>query len=371
MTKTVEFFFDFGSPTAYLAWTQLPKLAADCGARLKYRPMLLGGVFKATGNASPVTVPAKGRWMNSDIPRWARRYCVPFNFNPHFPINTLTLMRGAVGVQMRQPELFERYCQVVYGAMWQLPQNLGDPAVLTEVLGNAGFDVAAFTALVADAEPLKGDQGEGSIYSIDGKAGDTLTLRYTAQGNAPLESPLRVFSLDGQLADEVFTQFDKTTNQWVSLDTLQGSGPYRILVRSSTPYSIGVETGDTLTNARGPIQIGETRATDAKNSKPSVFSYTLDVPDNKLVSVILYAIPATSVIRSPATALTPPISASAPRPGSTAARSATGTRASARRKGGRDRALRGCPRRCRAWRRVKAARRLSRSATARLARQSA
>jgi 2-hydroxychromene-2-carboxylate isomerase len=152
MTKTVEFFFDFGSPTAYLAWTQLPKLAADCGARLKYRPMLLGGVFKATGNASPVTVPAKGRWMNSDIPRWARRYCVPFNFNPHFPINTLTLMRGAVGVQMRQPELFERYCQVVYGAMWQLPQNLGDPAVLAEVLGNAGFDVAAFTALVADAE---------------------------------------------------------------------------------------------------------------------------------------------------------------------------------------------------------------------------
>ena len=86
------------------------------------------------------------------MPRWARRYGVPFALNPHFPINTLTLMRGAVGVQMRQPELFERYCQVVYGAMWQLPQNLGDPAVLTEVLGNAGFDVAAFTALVADAE---------------------------------------------------------------------------------------------------------------------------------------------------------------------------------------------------------------------------
>ena len=60
--------------------------------------MLLGGVFKATGNASPVTVPAKGRWMGDDLARWARRYGVPFTFNPHFPINTLTLMRGAVGL---------------------------------------------------------------------------------------------------------------------------------------------------------------------------------------------------------------------------------------------------------------------------------
>jgi 2-hydroxychromene-2-carboxylate isomerase len=56
MTKTVEFFFDFGSPTSYLAYTQLPKLAADAGATLVWRPMLLGGVFKATGNASPVSV---------------------------------------------------------------------------------------------------------------------------------------------------------------------------------------------------------------------------------------------------------------------------------------------------------------------------
>ena len=61
--------------------------------------MLLGGVFKATGNASPVTVPAKGRWMFQDMARWARRYGVPLAMNPHFPINTLTLMRGAVGLQ--------------------------------------------------------------------------------------------------------------------------------------------------------------------------------------------------------------------------------------------------------------------------------
>lgn len=152
MAKTVEFFFDFGSPTAYLAWTQLPQLAADCGAELKYRPMLLGGIFKATGNASPAAVPAKGRWMHTDMARWAQRYGVPFAQNPHFPINTLTLMRGAVGLQLQQPELFERYCQVVFSAMWQQPRNLGDAAVLAQVLGAAGFDAEPFMALVSDPE---------------------------------------------------------------------------------------------------------------------------------------------------------------------------------------------------------------------------
>ncbi len=152
MIKTVEFFFDFGSPTAYLAWTQLPRLAANFGATLRYRPMLLGGVFKATGNASPVSVPAKGRWMNGDIQRWAKRYDVPFTFNPHFPINTLTLMRGAAGLQLRQSERFDSYCKAVFAAMWQQPRNLGDAAVLAEVLGAAGFDPEAFMALVADPE---------------------------------------------------------------------------------------------------------------------------------------------------------------------------------------------------------------------------
>ncbi|MGZ5185353.1 MAG: DsbA family protein, partial [Caldimonas sp.] len=74
MSRSVEYFFDFGSPTSYLAWTQLPKIAAETGAGIVWRPMLLGGVFKATGNASPVSVPAKGRWMNADIARWAARY---------------------------------------------------------------------------------------------------------------------------------------------------------------------------------------------------------------------------------------------------------------------------------------------------------
>jgi len=151
MSRTIEFFFDFGSPTTYLAWTQLPRIAAECGATIEWRPMLLGGVFKATGNASPVTVPAKGRWMAGDIARWAERYGVPFAFNPHFPINTLTLMRGAVGVQLRWPQDLARYVEAVFRAMWVEPRNLGEPEVLAQTLASAGFD-AGFTDIVADPE---------------------------------------------------------------------------------------------------------------------------------------------------------------------------------------------------------------------------
>src|SRR6516225_4194255 len=102
--REVEFFLDVGSPTTYLAWTQLPGLCRDAGATLKLRPMLLGAVFQATGNASPANVPAKGRHMNLDMARFARRYGVPLAINPHFPVNTLTLMRAATGVQLRTPE---------------------------------------------------------------------------------------------------------------------------------------------------------------------------------------------------------------------------------------------------------------------------
>ena len=83
--KTFEFWFDFGSPASYLAWTQIAGIEAATGARAVYRPMLLGGVFQATGNHSPATIPAKGRYIFGDFDRFARRYGVPLNRNPHFP----------------------------------------------------------------------------------------------------------------------------------------------------------------------------------------------------------------------------------------------------------------------------------------------
>lgn len=152
MAGEVDFYFDFGSPASYLAYTQLPTIALDCGATILWRPMLLGGVFKATGNTSPVAVPPKGRWMKEDLERWARRYGVRFAFNPYFPINTLTLMRGAIAMQMRQPTSFERYVDVIFKAMWASPRNLGDTDVLKETLEDAGFDSEQLMAWVVDPE---------------------------------------------------------------------------------------------------------------------------------------------------------------------------------------------------------------------------
>jgi 2-hydroxychromene-2-carboxylate isomerase len=150
MTKTVEFFFDFGSPTTYLAWTQLPAICAATGAALRYRPMLLGGVFQATGNASPVTVPAKGRYMLDDLQRYARRYGVPMQFNPHFPINTLVMMRGATGLQLREPARFDAYLSSIFRAMWVDARNMGDSVTAAQVLTEAGFDPQALLSLTAE-----------------------------------------------------------------------------------------------------------------------------------------------------------------------------------------------------------------------------
>lgn len=147
MSKTVEFFFDVGSPAAYLAWKQLPEVCREAGAAIAYKPMLLGGVFQATGNHSPTTVPAKGRYMMDDLGRFAARYGVAFQQNPHFPINTLMLMRGAAGLQMREPARFVPYVDAVYSAIWADAKNMNDPATVGAVLQAAGFDPGALLAM--------------------------------------------------------------------------------------------------------------------------------------------------------------------------------------------------------------------------------
>lgn len=140
MTKTVEFYFDVGSPAAYLAWTQLPKICADAGAKLVYKPMLLGGVFKDTGNAPPINIPAKGKWMLADLARYADYYGVPLNFNPYFPINTLFLMRAAAALVTAEPERFEALIAAAFNAIWVDEKDMGDSQVTAQVLAEAGFD---------------------------------------------------------------------------------------------------------------------------------------------------------------------------------------------------------------------------------------
>ena len=148
MSKTIEFYFDVGSPASYLAWTQLDALAQRTGARIELKPMLLGGVFMATGNSSPATVPAKGNYSRIDMQRYANRYGVTLNQNPFFPINTLQLMRGAMAYQGTAD--FERYLTTVFNAMWIDELDMGQPEVVGKVLAKGGFDPAEVMTKASD-----------------------------------------------------------------------------------------------------------------------------------------------------------------------------------------------------------------------------
>jgi 2-hydroxychromene-2-carboxylate isomerase len=150
MSRTLEFYYDYGSPYSYLADTQVEALAKRAGAKLERKPMLLGGVFKATGNASPMTVALKSKWAASDMPMWARHYGVAFNRNPHFPVNTLVLMRGAAAAQL--DGLFDRYHPAIYKAMWVDGRNLNDIAEVAAVLTAAGLDAKKFGNRVQDQD---------------------------------------------------------------------------------------------------------------------------------------------------------------------------------------------------------------------------
>lgn len=152
MSKTVEFFFDVGSPAAYLAFKRLPAICEAAGATLAWCPMLLGGVFQASGNQSPMAVPAKGRYVLADLQRFARRHGIPFHQNPHFPINTLALMRMATGLQLREPQRFLPCVDAVYQAIWVDGRDMNDAAVVGGVLRQAGFDPEALMALAGDPE---------------------------------------------------------------------------------------------------------------------------------------------------------------------------------------------------------------------------
>ncbi|WP_198084142.1 2-hydroxychromene-2-carboxylate isomerase [Variovorax sp. E3] len=152
MRKSVDFFFDVGSPSSYLAWTQLPGLCANHGADLVYRPMLLGGIYQATGNASPATIPVKGRYTQMDYERHARRYGVPFQGNPHFPVITLFLMRGITGIQLRRPEQLQQLLGCVFKALWIDALNLNDAQLTARILTEGGFDPAEIDRLAQDPE---------------------------------------------------------------------------------------------------------------------------------------------------------------------------------------------------------------------------
>ena len=150
MAKTFDYYFDFGSLATYLAHTQIDKIKAETGASPIYLPMLLGAVFKATGNASPVSVPAKGKYIFVDFKRFADSYGVPLQINPFFPIITTTLMRMLTGLQMRSDARMHEFMDLIFKAIWVDALNLNDPEVVERVLQEAHFDPTELLQLAND-----------------------------------------------------------------------------------------------------------------------------------------------------------------------------------------------------------------------------
>lgn len=150
MTERIEFFFDVGSPYTYLAETQLPALVAKTGAEILWRPILLGGIFKAINNISPADIAPKAAHLNVDLERHATRYGVPFLFNPHFPIFTIALMRGAIVAQ--EGGFLAPYLDAVYKALWVDGKNMNEPDVVGQVLSEAGLETTAIFARVGEQD---------------------------------------------------------------------------------------------------------------------------------------------------------------------------------------------------------------------------
>ncbi len=138
--KVIEFYFDVGSPYSYIGFHRIQHMAAQYQAEVIWKPILLGGVFKATGNSSPMMVPAKARYSMIDLPRWGKLWRIPVQMNPYFPINTLQLMRLLTAVQLFQPENFLKVATGVFNAMFGQPRNLNDLTIFIQLMQELGLE---------------------------------------------------------------------------------------------------------------------------------------------------------------------------------------------------------------------------------------
>ena len=142
----VKFYFDFGSPNAFLSHRVIPEIEARTAAKFDYVPILLGGLFKLTGNQSPMAAFAgikhKPAYEALETQRFIARHGIAdFAFNPHFPINTLHLMRSAVAAQ--DLGVFQAYVDCVYDAMWTRGLDMGQPPIIAQSLAKAGLPAKA------------------------------------------------------------------------------------------------------------------------------------------------------------------------------------------------------------------------------------
>jgi 2-hydroxychromene-2-carboxylate isomerase len=153
MPVSVEFHFDFGSPNAYLSHLVVPAIEGRTGVRFAYVPVLLGGVFKATGNVSPAVslrgIKNKGEYAELETRRFLAQHGITnYTPNPFFPVNTLQIMRGAVAAQ--RLGCYARYVAEVYRHMWADPKKMDDPQVIEAALRESGLPADELLALAAD-----------------------------------------------------------------------------------------------------------------------------------------------------------------------------------------------------------------------------
>ncbi len=143
MTKTVDFYFDFASPNAYLSHQVVPGIEERTGKKFNYIPVLLGGIFKATNNKPPMEaffgILNKNEYQSVEMKRFQERYGIDkFKMNPHFPVMSLQIIRGAVGAQ--QDGYLDKYIDEVLKHMWEEPKKMDDPEVIKEAFTESGFD---------------------------------------------------------------------------------------------------------------------------------------------------------------------------------------------------------------------------------------
>ena len=153
----VEFLFDFGSPNAYFAHKVIPDIEARTGATFDYIPVLLGGVFKLTGNQPPMVafggIKGKMEYEQLEIRRFIARHGLDqFQFNPHFPVNTVLVMRGAIAAE--QEGMLGAYVDAVFHHMWEAPKKMDDPEIARAALAESGLDAEKLIA-AAQSQPVK------------------------------------------------------------------------------------------------------------------------------------------------------------------------------------------------------------------------
>ncbi|XMG40967.1 2-hydroxychromene-2-carboxylate isomerase [Sphingopyxis sp. J-6] len=153
--KTLELIFDFGSPNAYLTLRVLPELLDRTGADLMITPCLLGGIFKATGNKAPMIqyaeAPAKLAYEHLEMRRFIEKHgLTKFRLNPHFPVNTLLIMRGAIVAA--DEGVLDDYVDAVNRAMWEEGLKMDDPQVVATFLSENGFDSPALLTRTQEPE---------------------------------------------------------------------------------------------------------------------------------------------------------------------------------------------------------------------------